>query len=234
MRPYIIINGLSSRQIEGLIIQTLPPITKPRMRTSIEEINGRDGDVVTALGYAAYDKPVTIGLKGDYNVDDVISFFNTSGRVIFSNEVDKYYNFALYDTIDFNKLIRFKTADINLHVQPFKYSAIEPVITVENNENVVTIPVRNTGNTISRPKFTIKGSGQIGLYINNMQILGITLAEEQTVIIDDMNATDTEGEFLNRQVVGDYDKLILQSGINSIKITGNAEKIDIERYSRWI
>lgn len=234
MRPYIIINGLSSRQIEGLIIQTLPPITKPRMRTSIEEINGRDGDVVTALGYAAYDKPVTIGLKGDYNVDDVISFFNTSGRVIFSNEVDKYYNFALYDTIDFNKLIRFKTADINLHVQPFKYSAIEPVITVENNENVVTIPVRNTGNTISRPKFTIKGSGQIGLYINNMQILGITLAEEQTVIIDDMNAKDTEGDFLNRQVVGDYDKLILQSGINSIKITGNAEKIDIERYSRWI
>lgn len=234
MRPYIIINGLSSRQIEGLIIQTLPPITKPRMRTSIEEINGRDGDVVTVLGYAAYDKPVTIGLKGDYNVDDVISFFNTSGRVIFSNEVDKYYNFALYDAIDFNKLIRFKTANINLHVQPFKYSAIEPVITVENDENVVTIPVRNTGNTISRPKFTIKGSGQIGLYINNMQILGITLAEDQTVIIDDMNAKDTEGDFLNRQVVGDYDKLILQSGINSIKITGNAEKIDIERYSRWI
>ena len=75
MIPYIIINGVSSKNINGLLIQSLPPISKPRIRTSIEEIDGRDGDVVTTLGYAAYDKAITIGLKGDYNVDDVIEFF---------------------------------------------------------------------------------------------------------------------------------------------------------------
>ena len=53
---YIIINGVSSKTIEGLLIQTLPPISKPKIRTSAEEIDGRDGDVVTTLGYAAYDK----------------------------------------------------------------------------------------------------------------------------------------------------------------------------------
>lgn len=234
MRPYIVINGTSSRQVEGLIIQSLPPITKPKMRISAEEIDGKDGDVVTKLGYSAYDKVLTIGLKGDFNIDDVISFFETSGKIIFSTEPDKYYNFAMYNGIDFNRLIRFRTATVNLHVQPFKYSAAEPVLTVNNSENVVTIPIRNTGNTISRPKFSITGSGVIGLYINNVQILSMTLSSGQTVIIEDMNAKDPAGNFLNRQISGDYDKLTLQSGVNSIKVTGNATKIEIDRYSRWI
>jgi hypothetical protein len=72
MIPYIIINGVSSRTIHGLLIQSLPPISKPRIKTSIEEIDGRDGDIVTTLGYAAYDKPMTIGLKGDYDIDEII------------------------------------------------------------------------------------------------------------------------------------------------------------------
>ena len=104
MIPYLIINGVSSRDIDGLLIQSLPPISKPKMRTSKEEIDGRDGDIITPLGFSAYDKTISIGLKGDYNVDDVINYFNTSGRITFSNELDKYYNFACYDTVDFEKL----------------------------------------------------------------------------------------------------------------------------------
>ena len=50
MRNYVIQNGKDSRYIKGLLIQELPPITKPLMRTSIEQIDGRDGDVITKLG----------------------------------------------------------------------------------------------------------------------------------------------------------------------------------------
>ena len=128
MIPYVGINGISSNTVNGLLIQSLPPISKPKLRTSIEEIDGRDGDIVTTLGYSAYDKPIKIGLFGDYNVDDVIEFFNTEGTIVFSNEPDKYYNFALYEAIDFEKLIRFKTATVKIHVQPFKYSEDETTI----------------------------------------------------------------------------------------------------------
>ena len=239
MRPYIIINGVSSKNIDGLLIQSLPPITKPKIRTSIEEVDGRDGDVVTTLGYAAYDKPLTIGLAGDYNVDDVIKYFNSSGQVTFSNELDKYYKFAIYDTIDFNKLIRFKTANINLHVQPFKYSIDEPPIVknVTNGATVTDISVRNTGNIYSKPKLTITGSNTITVYINNTQILSIDLsAAGETIIIDaaEMNATDPNGNYLNRQVTGDYNNLILPMGVNSLRVTGTATNIIIDTYSRWI
>ena len=72
MRNYVIQNGKDSRYIKGLLIQELPPITKPLMRTSIEQIDGRDGDVITRLGYSAYNKKMKIGLFGEYDIDDII------------------------------------------------------------------------------------------------------------------------------------------------------------------
>ena len=239
MIPYIIINGVSSKNINGLLIQSLPPISKPKVRTSIEEIDGRDGDIVTTLGYAAYDKPITIGLKGDYNVDDVIEYFNTSGQVTFSNELDKFYNFAIYDTIDFNKLIRFKTANIKMHVQPFKYSLDEPPITWNNPgvETIANISVTNKGNIYSKPKLTITGSNTITVYLGNTQIFSIDLsAAGETIIIDaaEMNATDPEGNYLNRQVTGDYDNFRLAPGVNNLRVTGTLTSVNLETYSRWI
>lgn len=130
---YVILNGVKSNTVKGLLIQSLPPISKPLMRTQVETIDGRDGDIVTNLGYSAYDKAVTIGLCGDYNVDDVIRFFDSAGTVIFSNEPDKFYNYQIVGQIDFERLLRFKTATVTFHVQPFKYSAIENSYEVNND-----------------------------------------------------------------------------------------------------
>ena len=239
MIPYIIINGFASKDVNGLLIQSLAPISKPAMRIEKEEIDGRDGDIVTPLGYEAYNKAVTIGLKGDYNIDDIIEFFNTSGQIIFSNEPDKYYNFAVYDQIDFNRLVRFRTAVVNFYVQPFKYALDMLPIIWENpgTETIAKISVRNTGNIYSRPKLIIVGKGDINLYINNVHILDIALPNtEQAIIIDGetMNATDEAGNYLNRIVTGDYNDIVAGVGVSSFRITGQLTSITIDKYSRWI
>lgn len=130
---WLCLNGVMSTTIRGLLIQTLPPISKPMMRTSIEEIDGRDGDIVTKLGYAAYDKEITIGLHGEFDVDTVISFFDSEGEVIFSNEPDKFYKYQIIEQIDFEKLIRYKTATVTFHVQPFKFSAVDDAYWITTN-----------------------------------------------------------------------------------------------------
>lgn len=132
MINYIELNGEKSTNVKGLIIQALPPISKPKMRTSIETIDGRDGDAVTKLGYSAYDKEVSIGLHGDFDIDDAIAFFDSEGEVVFGNEPDKYYRYQILDQIDFARLIRFRTAKVKMHVQPFKYDAVDRTFEVVN------------------------------------------------------------------------------------------------------
>ena len=92
---YIELNGKSSLDVQGLSVQSLAPITKPKIRTETTEIDGRDGDIVTRLGYSAYDKEISIGLSWDYDIDEVIQFFveNDNGTVLFSNEEDKLYKY---------------------------------------------------------------------------------------------------------------------------------------------
>lgn len=122
---WVKINGVSSDTITGLIIQSLPPISLPMMRTETEEIDGRDGDIVTNLGYSAYDKQITIGLHGEYDIDQVIKYFSGSGTVVFSNEPDKYYNFQIMAQVDYAKLRKYKTATVTFHTQPYKYKVGE-------------------------------------------------------------------------------------------------------------
>lgn len=131
MRNSIELNGVSSTTITGLLIQELPPISKPKIRTSVEEIDGRDGDIVTKLGYSAYDKEVKIGLYGDFDIDEVIEYFTGEGQVVFSNEPDKYYNYQILEQVDYERLVRYRQATVTFHVQPFKYLVDEEQIQVD-------------------------------------------------------------------------------------------------------
>lgn len=239
MRNYIILNNQNSNEITGLLIQTLPPISQPKIRTNIEEIDGRDGDIITKLGYSAYNKEFSIGLYGDYDVDQVIAYFtnNQSGKVTFSNEEDKYYNYEILEQIDFERLIRFKTADVKMHIQPFKYSSVDATRTFTIT-NQTSLNITNNGNYISKPVITITGSGTINLSLNNIQEFVIDLGENSTQIVLDianMNAYNpTTNAFMNRAVTGDYNNFNLIVGKNTISWTGTITQIQIENYSRWI
>lgn len=144
MRSTITLNGINSNTITGLLIQNLPPISKPLMRTQIEEIDGRDGDVITKLGFSAYNKEITIGLYGDFDINQIIQYFTSQGTVVFSNEPDKYYYYQIIDQIDFERLIRYRTATVTMHCQPFKYSTTEGTQVFDNSSNLLTIPNSTT------------------------------------------------------------------------------------------
>lgn len=237
MTNYLILNGVNSRTIPGLLIQSLPPISKPKIRANAEEIDGRDGDIITLLGYGAYDKEFQIGLYDKYDIDQIIEYFNSSGVVTFSNEEDKYYNYQIIEQIDFEKLLRFKQATVKMHVQPFKYSLVDNSKTFTISQET-QIAIRNAGNIYSKPIITITGVGTINLYLNSNQAFVLSLGYTTTTIaidINNMNAYNPSNNvFMNRQVVGNYDKFKLGIGKNIISWTGRITQIQIDNFSRWI
>lgn len=230
---YISLNGYKSTLIKGLLISELPPITKPAMRTSIEDIDGRDGDIITKLGYAAYDKKMTIGVYGDYNIDDIIQYFSTEGEVVFSNEPDKYYKYIILNQIDFERLCRFKTATVVLHVQPFKFSSVDN--TIEYDTHLASYQdVKNNGNVISRPRITLYGSGTITLTVNDFTFT-IVIGDDGYITLDGttLNATK-DGVLKNRSVTGNLKNLWLPVGESVISWTGTLTQMIITDGSRWI
>lgn len=233
-RPWVLINDKPSYGVNGLIITSLPPITKPKMRFASEEIDGRDGDIITTLGYQAYDKTVSIGLHGDFDIDKVVEFFATSGTITFSSEPDKVYRFRQLDSIDFERLVRYRTADVKLHVQPFKTGRLQRPKVFDGTDAQAL--VTNAGNVVAAPKLTIKASGNIGVYLDGSQILSVTNSGDYTLVIDvsKLEASTPEGALMNRAITGDYQRLALSPGKHTIKWSGAVHSLTIEDYSRWI
>ena len=166
MKNYIIFKGIDSRIFKNLIISELPAISKPKMKVLTTEIDGLDGDIIDELGYSSYNKNLKIGLINSDDIDKIIKFFNGSGNIIFSNEPDKVYKAHIYDKVDYERLVKFRTAKINIHVQPFKYLLNEDAIVLEIT-NETELKVNNVGYEKSRPIITLYGSGIIQLSINN-------------------------------------------------------------------
>lgn len=236
MRNYVIINGKSTKELRGIMVNELPPITKPSIRTQVEQIDGRDGDIITKLGYASYDKTITIGLfGGGYDVDEIIAFFNSEGTITFSNEEDKFYYFTMVSQLDIESLLRFKTASITFHCQPFKYSTIR----FEENFPVATksFTVFNQGNIYSKPIYEITGTGTINLSIDGTQRVVIDLGESsKTITIDTekLDAYDSNNLLVNRSITGDYTNLFLNVGYSTITWSGIITSFKLKKATRWL
>lgn len=229
---YIILNGTNSDNVTGLLIQRLPPIIKPAQRVEVEEIDGRAGDIITPLGYAAYDRELLIGLRWNYDIDEIIAFFDGAGQVIFSNEPDKVYDFRIYEQVDYEALGRLKSANVILHCQPFKHSATELPETLTTSD----VTIVNSGNVYARPTITIEATGTVGIYLDGAEMLSIDFGQtsrEIRIDLEEMNAYDGT-DLANRSVTGDYSAFILPVGSSVIRLDGSVTSAKIDRYSRWI
>lgn len=140
---YIVWKGEDSRELKGLIICELPPISKPKMRVTETAIDGVDGSIIEELGYSSYDKALTIGLTQNADINAIIKYFTGSGEVVFSNEASKYYKANIIGQIDFARLVRFRTATVIFRTQPFKYLVNEEAVTTGSQQVVESYLITN-------------------------------------------------------------------------------------------
>lgn len=229
----IIWKNIDSETIPGLIITNIPPITKPKMKTSITKIDGRDGDIIEELGYESYTKSIGIGLARNYDIDRVMKYFTGVGELIISDESDKVYKAQIIEKIDYERLIRFKTAVVKFYTQPYKYLKDEKSIILDI-KNETSLKITNVGLEKSKPIITLEGTGTIEISLNGFNLFKYVFPENETkVVIDSLEEEAYLDNVLkNRNMLGTFP--IFEVGENTISWSGNLTKISIEPKSRWL
>lgn len=221
----------------GIVVVSLPPISKAEKNVEIIEIDGRDGDIIIEKGFKSYDKEVEIGLARNYDLNWLMNWLDGTDKVTFSDEENVFYNATIIDQIDFEKLLSFKTAKIKFHVQPFKYLNNESkVVQSFSSTSEKKVVVNNLGLINSKPIITIYGTGTINLSINGTQCCIIELNDVSDYItldsIQEEAFQDNLQTLRNRNMNGAFP--VLKSGQNEITWTGNITKIEILPKSRWL
>lgn len=215
--------GVPSTTIPSLLICELPPISKPRMRTKETVIDGRDGSIIEELGYESYTKTIVIGLRSDFDINEVIKYFTGEGDLVFSNELDKVYKARIVEGIDFERLIRFKRASVKFLCQPFKYkrdevfketevataSGTSIVLNDSGNATIKSIVVGDGSKTEGQVEITALGKNLLPYpYAETTKVHnGITFVDNKDGSIT-IHGTATADAFFNLQENVDYGALI--------------------------
>ena len=232
-RPTITWKNQLSSDITGLLIQELPPITRPDMRYDTTEIDGLPGAIIDEQGYDAYKKKLKIGTYGAADIDQIAKYFTGTGKLTTSDEPTRYYNASCLTGIDFEKLIRFREADVVFIVQPYKYLLNEADVALDITDEE-ELEVTNQGLEESLPAIRLEGSGTIALTINGLEAFSYTFPDADTYVIIDSTQQDAyiTGALKNGNMTGEFP--FLDSGDNIIGWTGDLTRIVVTPNSRWL
>ncbi|RXI55287.1 phage tail protein [Clostridium tetani] len=215
--------GIHSNE-KGLKIISLPNITTPEKREEKIIIPGRDGYLTQSdESYEGEVKPVEFDIKHD-NFEDIKTWLNGSGEVIFSNEPDRYYKARIINKLDLARVLeKFHSGIIQFDCQPFKYLQDELITITKNNSTIY-----NYGTYESEPYLKVFTTGDITLSINN-EVIKFTNVENYIELDSEMMECYKEHQNCNNKMYGEFP--ILKTGENKISWTGNVSKIEIK--PRW-
>ena len=226
MLGYFIFNNVSSA--DYLIINALPTVYKPERDIKLIEVPGRDGFLTEDLGsYRGVTKSVECTIKDLSQIDYICSWLTGSGDVVFSNEPTKKYKAVIINQIEFKRVfVNYRSFIILFECQPHKYGLSDDMLSLS-----VPGVVLSLSNTISMPKITVYGAGDIDLTINS-NIVHLTNVVTSVTIDSELMDCYKGTTLKNSDMSGEFPVLI--SGVNNISWAGTVTEIEILPHWRWL
>lgn len=217
MGAYFIYNGISSKDM-GVILKKLPPITKPKKRIEIVQVPGRNGTLhIDENCYEPINISLECTLKKNINVRDITKWLIEFGTITFSDELDKYYNATITNSIPLERVFRlYREFIIQLELQPIAQSTQEYIYNC-NNTNVNTLKIDSSAEMY--PYIKLTGTGEVKLTVNN-KICTVTIDDEYIELDSELQNAYKGVKNKNDKMNGEFPILI--PGNNKIQITGNA------------
>lgn len=239
---YFTYNGISSEDMELKII-SFPPPPKAEETTEYTNIPGRETGLVKRKGQYSNTKPqLKFALLDRSRYRAILEWLSGSGKLIYSDEPDKYYNAYFTGTTDYERVSdEILEASMKVTVLPFA-RAVNPTI-IDLTSATSYVLATNAGTVKGKPIITLKPSGTepVTISINGedfvVQIPETVSTNGYAITIDSeiMIAyyTDTDGNKISctEYTTGHFP--LLHVGENYIKHSGGVSEMSINMNERW-
>ena len=211
----------------GIVINKLPSLIKAERNVDEIEIQGRDGDVT--IDYKTH-KPIIFPLEctvlDEDKMEDIKSWLDGFGNLIFSWRSDKYYKAKMINKIDISESMdSLGEFPLLFKCQPHAYSLGNEIITL-----TAAGTIYNSGSAIALPIIKLFGTGSLTLTINGATV-NLTNVVDYVTIDSNLQESFKDLVYKNQYMTGLFP--VLEKGNNIISFTG-ATKIEITPNFRYI
>jgi len=236
---YFLYNGIDSREFGILEGVPMPPANDEIVKTV--ETTGHTSDAYYTTGrYDHKEIPVVLGIKDKSKLRALYSWLTTTGSLMFSTELDKYYKVIKVEKTPERMSVRFGKVSITFTVEPFAYAISPTQINLTEATDYMAVP--NAGTMYSAPEIRfVPTAEQVTINVNGKDFVVSGLAEQvsnqNTVIIDcDLEVVYyiQSNQKIDITYKSKYNFPLLHTGDNYIKHDGNISSMAINVKERWL
>lgn len=233
----ITFKNVSSDSLNMMITKTpVVPCSVPDFETVIVP----DGDAIRVDKKTRQPIPLTIetAVFEENSLRAVYALFQGTGKLILSNESDKYYNATVKSVQPESISKELNNVLITFELEPYAYA-------VSNEEISLTLVTGeshykyangvNSGTVKCEPTFKITGTGDITFWVGYDNCITITGVTDYVTVSTKKPCfiKNSSGNIITSQSTGDISKLILNPGNNQIIATPNVTAVTVIKNERW-
>lgn len=219
---YFIFNNKCSLD-EGIIIEKMPPLPKPKKKVNKISVPGRNGDVYQDED--AYESMIIqiqcALIDEEKDVKELHKWLDGEGKLVLSTNPNCFYYANIINKIDFTNIVnQIHEFPLEIELQPICYGLEEKSFTITENTNIV---ISESSQPIF-PYIKVYGNGNITLTINNSSII---LKDVEDYIELDCEEEEAFKNSINKNFFVECDEFPkFDLGENSIEFIGDVSKVE--------
>lgn len=234
---YFVFRGISSEDL-GLIITK--PIVRPnwaKATTEVERPGASSNLIIEGNNYSSSELIVSavIADTSPEKVHNIYSALQGYGILALSSAPQEYMNAICKPLVPETVALSMAELHISFTVMPFAYAVNPTIETITSTEK----SIENSGTVYSEPLFTLTGSGNISIFVNDAEFkIALTNELADTEIYIDCEAqvayyvSNGQNITVTQLTSGDFP--LLHTGENIVRCSGTVNSMHINLKERWL
>lgn len=228
--------GVSASSL-GVVVTSLPPITKALKRDEPQPVPGRHGSLhvqdgayeeilLMISGYLPYEQGVTVA-----PMEKIKAWLNGNGLLTLSDVPDRAYYARVLDAVSYSPFVvgfSDRVFQVGFWCDPLAREVEEETITLYRAQSI-----DNPGTETALPKIEVTGTGDILIAVGDIyvQLSGLN----GTAVIDsEIKSVYVQGGGAGGVTLIDRAFPVLPVGETNISWTGNVTSVQVTPRWRWL